>query len=209
MSRCSDALEEEGWSSLLRCGTMIVWTKSRPRSNGDNMRIHSFALAGLAFLAMAADTQKTTAPATAKVSPDTKQNDIVRFLAALGMPKANSEAARKQITTASKDPKLSSYPAAYWQDYLESAAPATFEKILVPIFDKAYTHEEIKACLKMYGSAEFKQVMEKHPEGMLLLFEKNPAMLRGQAFEAFSTHMTEVGRKLQQKHGIKAPESKK
>lgn len=172
------------------------------------MRTIPFALAALALLPLAADTQKTAVP-VAKEAPATKQQDLVRFLAALGMPKANSEAARKQITTASKEPRLAGYPAGYWSDYLAAAGPDTFEKLLVPIFDKAYTHEEIKAFLKLFASPEFKQAVEKNPEGYRLFMEKHPGMLRSQAFESFSSHMTEVGKKLQQKHGIKAPEPKK
>ena len=77
------------------------------------------------------------------------------------------------------------------------------------IRDRAYSHEDIKAFLRLFASPEFKQAMDKQPEGMRLLTEKNPAMLRGKAFEAFSAHMTEVGRKLQAKHGIKPEDVKK
>ena len=173
------------------------------------MRFAPLALASLALLNLAADTQKKVAAPATKEPRDSKQKDIVRLLGALGMPQANSEAARKQITAASKEARLASYPAAYWKEYLDAAAPETFEKILVPIFDKAYSHDEIRTFLKLYSSPEFKQLLEKQPEGTRLLTEKNPANLRGKAFEAFSAHMTEVGRTLQAKHGIKAVEPKK
>jgi hypothetical protein len=172
------------------------------------MRMILLVLAALAFQPLTADTQKSTAPAV-KESPATKQKDIIRFLTVLGMPQANSEAARKQITAASKDPKLAGYPAAYWKDYLDAAAPETFEKLLSPIFDKAYSHDEIKSFLKLFATPEFQKAVEKNPEGYRLFMEKHPGMLRAQAFESFSSHMTEVGKKLQQKHGIKAPEPKK
>lgn len=167
------------------------------------------ALATLVAVNLPADTQKTAPPAASKENRDAKAKDIQRFLAALGMPQSNSDAARKQIAIASKDPKLAAFPASYWKDYLESASPETFEKLLIPLYDRAYSHEDIKAFLRLFASPEFKQVTEKQPEGMRLLAEKNPAMLRGKAFEAFSAHMTEVGRKLQAKHGVKSEEPKK
>jgi hypothetical protein len=176
---------------------------------GESMRIYLFALAALAFTAAAADVQKTPSVATTKNQQESKRDDVIHLLAALGMPQANSEAAKKQILSASKDPKLASLPESYWKDYLAAAGPGTFEKILVPIFDKAYSHAEIKALLALYASPEFKKVQEKHPEGFRMITEKNPLLLRGKAYEAFSSHMTEVGKSLQQKHGIKAPEPKK
>lgn len=173
------------------------------------MKTLSLALATLAAVNLAADTQKTAPTAASKENRDAKIKDIQRLLAALGMPQSNSDAARKQITTASKDPKLAAFPAAYWKDYLESASPETFEKLLLPIYDRAYSHEDIKAFLRLFASPEYKQVTEKQPEGMRLLAEKNPALLRGKAFEAFSAHMTEVGKKLQAKHGVKPEDVKK
>ena len=183
--------------------------RHRPPALESPMKTLCLVLATLASGFLPADTQKTApAPAT-KESREAKTQDLQRFLAALGMPRSNSEAARKQITAASKDPKLAAFPPAYWKDYLDSASPETFEKLLLPIYDKAYSHEDIKAFLKLFASPEFKQVLDRQPEGMRLLTEKNPAMLRGKAFEAFSAHMTEVGRKLQEKHGVKAGEAKK
>lgn len=181
----------------------------RRQPYGDTMKTLCLALATLAATNLVADTQKTAPPAASKENREAKARDIQRLLQALGMPQSNSEAARKQITAASKDPKLASFPAAYWKDYLESASPETFERLLLPLYDKAYSHEDIKALLRLFASAEFKQAMDKQPEGMRLLTEKNPAMLRGKAFEAFSAHMTEVGRKLQEKHGIKPADAKK
>ena len=125
------------------------------------------------------------------------------------MPQANSDAARSQITAASKDPKLSGYAAAYWKDYQDSASPDAFRKILLPIFDKAYSHDEIKAFLKLLADPDFKKAADRNTDGLRLLFEKHPTLLKGKAFESFTAYMNEVGKKLHEKHGIKAPESRK
>lgn len=160
-----------------------------------------------ACLSLAADTQKPAVAAPA-ASKTTKAQDISHLLGALGWPEANSETARKQLATAAKDPKLAGYPAAYWKDYNEAASPAAFEKLLQPVFDQAYSHEEIKALVKLFASAEMKKVMEKHPEGLRLLLDKHPALLKAKSYDAFSKHLTEVGKELAKKHGIKSEPKK-
>ena len=171
------------------------------------MRTASFALAALTSLSLTADTQKR--PTTPAAKAESKERDILRFLEALGMPQANSDAARNQISAAAKDPKLSAYPAAYWKDYQEAASPDAFRKFLLPIFDKAYSQDELRAFLKLLADPDFKKAADRNPEALRLFFEKHPAMLKGKAFETFSAYMTEVGKKLREKHGIKAPEHKK
>lgn len=174
------------------------------------MRTLSYALAFVALSSLAADTQKQpSVPAKTATRAESKERDILRFLEALGMPQANSEAASKQISAAAKEPKLSGYPAAYWKDYQESVSPDVFRKLLLPIFDKAYSHDEIKAFLKLLADPDFKKAADKNADGLRLFFEKHPALLKGKAFESFSAYMTEVGKKLRDKHGIKAPEPKK
>lgn len=44
---------------------------------------------------------------------------------------------------------------------------------------------------------------------MAVWLERNPVLLRGKAYESFSAYMTETGRKLRDKHGIKAAEPAK
>jgi hypothetical protein len=154
------------------------------------------ALAAFTALSLTAEVQKPGAAAPAKESKDpkiAKQKDIVHLLKVLGWPAGNAEAARKQLQTAAKDPKYSNFPAAYWKDYESAATPEAFEKILVPLFEKAYTHDEIKTLLKFMGSPEFKFFAEKNPD----------VKVKKEAFEGFSKYMTEVGGKLREKHGVK------
>lgn len=162
------------------------------------MRYPPVALAALAALCLNAEIQKPSQTAPAKESKEqkpTKQKDIVSLLKALGWPASNAEAARKQLQTAAKDPKLAAFPAAYWKDYEAAATPEAFEKILVPIFDKAYSHDEIKTILKFVSTAEFKFFLEKNPE----------VKVKKEAYEGFSKYMTEVSGKLRDKYGVKPP----
>lgn len=93
------------------------------------MNRSALVLALLAPLGVAADTQKKTDPAPkkaatpAKETGDSRTRDISRLLGMLGMPKANSEAARRQLAAAAKDPKLTGFPEAYWKEYNEAASP--------------------------------------------------------------------------------------
>ena len=173
------------------------------------MRIPAIALALFAFASLAADTQKTPPSPVMKENREAKQKDISLLLNVLGWPKANSDAARKQLEGAAKDPKIHAFPAAYWKDYSDAASPDAFEKLLTPIFDKAYSHSEIKALLNMFASPEFKQLMDKQAEGLKLFIDKNPSLVKAKAFQVYSAHMTEVGKKLREKHGIKVEEPKK
>jgi hypothetical protein len=173
------------------------------------MRTAPIALAVLTFATLAADTQKTPPSAAVTENRAAKQKDISLLLSVLGWPKANSDAARKQLEGAAKDPKIHAFPAAYWKDYSDAAGPEAFEKLLAPIFDKAYTHAEVKALLNLFASPEFKQLMDKQPEGLKLFVDKNPSLLKAKAFQAYSAHMTEVGKKLREKHGVKLEEPKK
>lgn len=159
------------------------------------MRLAPLALSALMGLSLGADTQQAGAKAPAKAAPDPKRVDIVRLLKVLNWPAANSEAARKQIEAASKDPKFGAFPAAYWKDYEAAATPEAFEKILLPLFDKTYSHDEVKALLRLMATPEFKLFLEKNPD----------AMLRKDAYEGYSKYMTEVGGKLREKHKVVLP----
>jgi uncharacterized protein len=166
------------------------------------MRLLPFALTALAPLAtlfLGAETQKPAAsvPASeakdAKDAKEAKRKDTVRLLKLIGWPATNSEAARQQLQNTAKDPKFAGYPAAYWKDFDAAASPEAFEKILVPLFDKTYSHDEIKSFLKLLNSPEFKLFVEKNPD----------TKVKKEAFEAFSKYMTETSSKLQDKHGLK------
>jgi len=159
------------------------------------MRLMRTAFAALAVLSLNAEIQKPGAKAPAKEAPVSKQKDIAQLLQLLGWPASNAEAARKQLQAAAKDPRFSNFPAAYWKDYESAATPEAFEKILAPLFDKAYTHDDIKGLIKFMGSPEFKFFAEKNPD----------VKVKKEAFEGFSKYMTETGGKLREKHGVKVP----
>jgi len=159
------------------------------------VRMTPLALTALTALTLCAETQKPAAvvpPKEAKEPKESKQKDIVRLLRIMGWPATNSEAARQQLQTTAKDTKFAGYPAAYWKDFEGAASPEAFEKILVPLFDKTYSHDEIKTFVKLLSSPEFKLFVEKNPD----------TKIKKEAFEAFSKYMTEAGAKLQEKHGI-------
>lgn len=161
------------------------------------MRLLPLALAAFAALALGAETQKAAPPVSAKEGKDAKEakrKDISALLKLLAWPSTNSDAARQQLKAAAKEPSLASFPAAYWKDYEAAASPEAFERILVPLFDKAYSHEEIKTFIKLVSTPEFKLFAEKNPE----------SLVKKDAYEGFSKYMTEVGGKLREKHGIKA-----
>ena len=162
------------------------------------MRSLTFALAALTTLSLGAEIQKPGAAAPAKEAKDPKEaknKDILRLLKLLGWPASNAEAARQQLQSSARDPRFSAYPAAYWKDYEAAASPETFERILLPIFDKNYSHEDIKTFIRLVSSPEFKFFMEKNPE----------VKVKKEAYETFSKYMTEVGGKLREKHNVKLP----
>ncbi|MBI4912612.1 MAG: hypothetical protein HY823_07735 [Acidobacteria bacterium] len=165
-------------------------------------------LVGLLLAApLAADIQKTK-PAGPQAVQDAKRQDAIRLMGILDWPRGNSEAAKKQLEAAAKDPNLKNFPAAYWKDYAAAATPEAFEAILVPLVEKVYTAQELKNLVKLLSSPEMKTVADKHPEALALLLDKAPGLIKPKAYEAFSKHMTEVGKKLQEKHGVKLPPKK-
>lgn len=153
-------------------------------------------------------TAKAGSPAKTEAKLPPKARDIAKLIFLLGLPQANSEAARKQLAAAAKDPKLSGYPEAYWKDYQEAASPDVFATLLHPLFDKAYTQDEVAQLVQLLESPEFKAAADKHPKGTALLFQKHPSLLTNAAYKRFSEHMSEVGKKLREKHGIKEPAAK-
>ena len=66
------------------------------------------------------------------------------------------------------------------------------------MFEKTYTAEEIKLLIKIYSAPENKFLIDKDPR----------MVVRKEAFEAFSTYMTETGKRLAKKHGKAEPTSK-
>lgn len=170
---------------------------------GEPMRLFLLLTILASWVPLAADTQKSVpaasqSPAASAPASEAKSKDIHRLLGVLGIAKENSDATRKQLKEARKDAKLASFPDAYWKDFESAASPEAFEKILAPLFEKTYTAEEIKLLIKIYSAPENKFLIDKDPR----------MVVRKEAFEAFSTYMTETGKRLAKKHGKAEPTSK-
>lgn len=134
-----------------------------------------------------ASPQKPAAPA---VAPSTKKADLVLLMKHLGIGSTNSEATHKQIQAARKDPKLANLPAGYWADLEKAANPQAFEQLLLPIFDKAYTHDEVRQLLRLMANPEFKLFMEKNPLQKLVR----------EGYPAFSKYMDDQAKQLKEKY---------
>ena len=69
-----------------------------------------------------------------------------------------------QIISTYKD-RFSYLPAFFWDNFIEEAAGNTDQvlELLLPIYDKYFTHEEIKQLIDFYSSAFGKKVITTQP----------------------------------------------
>lgn len=129
-------------------------------------------------------------PGATDAAPTTKTADLMQLIRRLAIGSTNADATRKQIQVARKDPKLASLPPAYWNDLEQVATPEVFERLMLPILDKAYTHEEVRQLLKLMTTPEFRLFMDKNPLQKVVR----------EGYPVFSKYMDEQAKQLREKH---------
>lgn len=96
-------------------------------------------------------------------SANTKIDDIRKFLI-VGGTEANLKAAMKNIVPMMKqNTSFSSLSDEFWDGFMKEIDYKEFVELYVPIYDKYYTHQEIKDLITFYESPTGKKTVEKTP----------------------------------------------
>lgn len=79
-----------------------------------------------------------------------KDDDIRRFFAITNVAELAMVDIRQNIELQKRaNPKV---PARFWTELLEEIKPSEFTERMVPIYDRKFTHEQIKAWLEFFES---------------------------------------------------------
>lgn len=140
------------------------------------MNLKSLCIAGIAAGCLCAasasiDTQQAAKPsskAAAKPAPgpDAAKLEAVRQMLAISHTvDGNVEAAQESIKAMKKNsPTIN---PKFWDELSGKANHAAFEHLLVGIYDKAYTLEEIRGITKFYTSPAGKAFLEKNGKALV------------------------------------------
>ncbi len=133
------------------------------------MNVKSLCIAGIAAGCLCAasasiDTQQAAKPsskAAAKPAPDAAKLEAVKQMLAISHTvDGNVEAAQESIKAMKKNsPTIN---PKFWDELSGAANHAAFEHLLVGIYDRAYTLEEIRGITKFYTSPAGKAFLEKN-----------------------------------------------
>ena len=161
-------------------------------------------IAGIAALAASPsiDTKQATlaskpaakAAAKSATTPNgAKIEAIKKMLATSGTVEGNVEAARESIKAMTKNsPNIN---PKFWAELEKNVNHAAFEQMLVGVYDRNYTLDEIKGLTKFYAS----------PVGKVFL-EKNGKVL-SESGRTLQAYMESNSKELMKKYGQPAPKA--
>jgi len=138
-------------------------------------------------LAAKAAAKPATAPNGAKIEA------IKKMLATSGTVEGNVEGARESIKAMTKNsPNIN---PKFWDELDQKVNRAAFEQMLVEVYDRNYTLDEINGLTKFYAS----------PAGKAFL-EKNGKVL-SESGRTLQAYMEGNSKELMKKHGQPAPKA--
>ncbi len=119
---------------------------------------------GILFAAGPVPAQKGSSPgkATQTLAKATKQDDIRRLLAITGSAKL-SEQMMRQMVDAMK-PAMPGVPDSFWDKFLKEAKSEELVELMIPVYDKKFSREEIRKITEFYETPAGKKFVEKTPE---------------------------------------------
>lgn len=118
-----------------------------------------FARTVLAALLVAA----MASPALAEKTGDPKkQADIRKLLNLTGAGSLGKQVATQLIDSFRKS--FPNAPAAFWDDFAKEIKPEELIDLVVPVYDRNLSHDDIKAIIKFYESPAGKRFAAKLPD---------------------------------------------
>jgi uncharacterized protein len=118
---------------------------------------------------------------------DAKRTDIKKLLSTIEAGKLGVQAMKQVMAQqAQANPNI---PESFWTEFSQEMTAEKLEEMMVPVYEKNLTHEEVKALLKFYAT----------PEG--LSFAKKQGVIQREASEAGQKLGMETAMKIMQKSG--------
>jgi len=93
-----------------------------------------------------------------------KEQDIRRFLVLSGAAKLGDQVLDSMIAMQSRT--LPQVPAEFWSELRRSVSGAEMIDLVIPVYDKYLSHEEVRAIVAFYESPAGRRLAEVQPQIM-------------------------------------------
>ncbi len=90
-----------------------------------------------------------------------KQKDIEKILTLTGSAQMAVQVIEQMVGAFKQT--MPNAPAKFWDDFMKEVDPNDLVKLMVPVYDKHFTHDDIKQLIKFYESPIGKKFLEKTP----------------------------------------------
>jgi hypothetical protein len=102
-----------------------------------------------------------TASAQQSAADSAKKQDILTLLRLSGSAELGIQALDQMLT--SFEEVFPEVPMEFWNDFRNEASASTLLDMMIPIYDKYYTHEDIRELIKFYESPVGRKMTETMP----------------------------------------------
>jgi hypothetical protein len=124
------------------------------------MTLRPLALA-LAVAAFAPPLAASAAP-PAPSAENAKTRDIRRLLVLTGSGNLGKQVATQLIASFQK--AIPDVPASFWEEFAKEIDANELVELIVPIYDRHFSHDEVKAIIAFYESPAGRKLVSKLPE---------------------------------------------
>jgi uncharacterized protein len=123
------------------------------------MKKSIFAAVALALVCLAPALAQQTAPADEAAA---KRQDIRRLLEATGSAKLGQQVLAQMLDSFKS--MHSNVPEEFWDQILQEFDADSMIQLIIPIYDKHLTHDDIKGLLAFYESPLGRKMVEATPD---------------------------------------------
>lgn len=90
-----------------------------------------------------------------------KEKDIRRLLEVSGSGNLGIQVMQNMIGNFQQS--FPEVPATFWEEFMKEVTPGKLTDLVVPVYDKYFSHEDIKAFITFYETPAGKRLVEKLP----------------------------------------------
>ena len=90
-----------------------------------------------------------------------KEQDIRRLLEVSGSGNLGIQVMQNMIGNFQQS--FPEVPNAFWEEFMKEVTPEKLNDLVVPVYDKYFSHEDIKAFITFYETPAGKRLVEKLP----------------------------------------------
>ena len=91
---------------------------------------------------------------------DAKRQDIRKLLVVTGSAEIGIQSLRNMVGQFRAS--MPNVPAAFWDEFMKEVSAEELVELIVPIYDKHYTHAEIKQLISFYETPHRQEVHSRH-----------------------------------------------